>query len=85
MSLFDRLQEQNNLFRMALGHQQATVQALDEILRTQPDKAELHYMKASLLYKTGQCQEALPSYDRAISLAPNNLLCMSFNAQEEVA
>jgi tetratricopeptide (TPR) repeat protein len=44
----------------------------DEAIRLDPDYASAHNSRAWILYTAGRNEEALPSAERAVSLAPDN-------------
>jgi tetratricopeptide (TPR) repeat protein len=56
-----------------LGDKLAAIKNFDEALRRDPNLAEAHGNRASILAEAGYPQEALKAYDRAVALKPDSL------------
>lgn len=48
--------------------------AIDSLIRQRPEDAYFHELRGQMLFEGGRLRDALPSYERAVRLAPNEVL-----------
>ena len=62
------------ILHLRQGDRAAGIPAIDKLIRQEPKNPFFHELRGQLLFETGQINDALPSLERAVTLAPREPL-----------